>query len=66
MDSWRKKLNCHIELRILFGKLLFSKKYSIIKHNSKQLSSVPNDVELIIHAIDFKKMSWRKPQKFPQ
>ena len=35
-----------------FGELLFSKRFFILEHNSKHLSSVPNDLKLITHAIN--------------
>ena len=48
----KTKFNCHIKFLILFGELLFSKRFVVIKHDSNQSSSVPNNAKLIIHAID--------------
>ena len=37
---------------ISFGELLFINGLVILEHKSKQLSSVPNDVKIIINAIN--------------
>ena len=43
------------------------KGFVIIEHNSKQLSSVPNDAKIRICAIDKKQiMLWRAPQQVTQ
>ena len=48
MKIWKDKGS----LPISFGKLIFIKRFFIIKQNSKQLSSLTNDVKLRIHVID--------------
>ena len=44
-----------------------AKGFVILEHNYKQLSSVPNDVKLIIHAIDKQKTDYVMvaTQQFP-
>ena len=55
-----------VQLSMLVNYYL-SKGFLIIEHNSKHLSSVPNETKQIIHEINIQKntLLWSATQKFP-
>ena len=52
MDSWRNQIQLsYLITKYILVNYYLEKGFFIIKNNSNQLSSVPNDAKLIIHAI---------------